>query len=74
MVTSALNEEDKWATSITADGYGPDRGRAQLAMVEDLVRAIITAAPGNRIEVVVNGNRVQIGGEQMPDWLRKIIE
>lgn len=72
-VTTVLNEEQQWATSMMAEGYGTDMTKVMNDQVEDLIRAILTAASGNQVEVFVNGIKVEIGGSQTPDWLKNIV-
>lgn len=72
-IVSATDSDGRWNTSTMHKGYGPDPTASMTGLVEDLVRALIASAPGNRIEVTVNGNKVEIGGEQTAEWLRKII-
>ena len=62
--------------TVSINGYrAQNRTREELLqlVIEDLIRGMITTAPGNKFEVLVNGNKVDIGGET-PEWLRKIIE
>ena len=72
-ISTFLDSDDHWVTSILANGYSKDPRENMTTMLEDLVRALVQAAPGNRVEVSINGHPVEIGGEQTPDWLKKII-